>query len=548
MAEVARTQTQPAASYIHRQQCRHPSVPARHPDSPSHCRAILACSRFSTLVSIDLVSSGSVFDRIPDITTVPKRFPEFRTTFLTHHQDVNEKSRKFRLDDKHASHYGFRRCAAYPRELMGDAVTLSSLTGDLTVVVYANGDAGSRFAVGLGYHYGQEWVHVDYDLGSPTEEIWMDFGERAYHRMWEARAKHARDVAEHEDARYRQYFMKNAHLPHSIWAVRVVWGTWEADHFKVMVDVVECPGCCDGPYRTTTTVNDCYGLIMPGLMKTVSCSYELDLDQKVAWVDDCSGQQFALGDYGDYSHGDLVRIGNIFEDMRAAGMDREHLIDFPPAFRISGSTHMAWMENQDDLVFAGSCIGEEYLALHQPRAFSLPANEHVSLLLKALSTRLAGKHLVTAIIQCSDFYTVDEDGKRRDSGDDRAPSGSHHSTEAGILTPLCVIASPQVWRIERCCEQSMERFRSIREHFDAMADMVYYFMTFGVRLKYCSYHSQHQQIGNEQYDKSAVRSITTWRTQAPPYNGTRIERRKIWRLSSFQTCSVSGIWRIISAR
>ncbi|KAI6143488.1 hypothetical protein EDD17DRAFT_1659720 [Pisolithus thermaeus] len=42
----------------------------------------------------------------------------------------------------------------------------------------------------------------------------------------------------------------------------------------------------------------------------------------------------------------------------------------------------------------------------------------MSLLLKDLSTRLAGKHLVTAVIQCSDFYTVDNNGNRRDSGGD----------------------------------------------------------------------------------------------------------------------------------
>ncbi|KAI6019369.1 hypothetical protein PISMIDRAFT_687793 [Pisolithus microcarpus 441] len=53
-------------------------------------------------------------------------------------------------------------------------------------------------------------------------------------------------------------------------------------------------------------------------------------------------------------------------------------------------------------------VRDTSLALRQPKSISHPVNEHVSLLLKALSTRLAGKHLVTAIIQCSDFYTVDE--------------------------------------------------------------------------------------------------------------------------------------------
>ncbi|KAI6018956.1 hypothetical protein PISMIDRAFT_418006 [Pisolithus microcarpus 441] len=122
-----------------------------------------------------------------------------------------------------------------------------------------------------------------------------------------------------------------------------------------------------------------------------------------------------------------------------------------------------WMRNEDDLTLAGH---SEYthLALRKPKGISLPASERVSLLLKALSTRLAGKYLVTAVIQCSDFYTVDGEGNRRDSGDDSASANGNHPTEAGILAPLCTIASPQVWRNERepLCIQRMERFRSIR--------------------------------------------------------------------------------------
>ncbi|KIK19962.1 hypothetical protein PISMIDRAFT_13318 [Pisolithus microcarpus 441] len=264
------------------------------PDSPSHCKAILACTYGLSLISIDLVSTGSSFDRIPRIDTTPKTYPEFKTLYLAHHRDVNEKCRKFILDDKHASHYGFRRCATYPREFTGDTVTLSSVTGDLIVFVYANSDAGFCFVVGLGYHYGQEWVHVDSDGCFPTEEEnWTNFGRRAYLRMWEARAKHARDVAEHGDVRYGKHCMKHAHLPRSIWAARVVWGRGE-DDFKVMVDVVECPGCCDGPYSMTTTFNDPCGPDMPGLMMTVSCSYVLDLGEQLTYVDNCSGQRIAI--------------------------------------------------------------------------------------------------------------------------------------------------------------------------------------------------------------------------------------------------------------
>ncbi|KAI6000061.1 heterokaryon incompatibility protein-domain-containing protein [Pisolithus albus] len=433
------------------------------PDSPSHCRAILACTHFSVLISIDLVSSGSVFDRVPDIVTIPKAFPEFKTLYLAHHEDVDEKCRNFILDDKHVSHYGFRRCGTYPHEFTGDAVTLSSPTGDLSVVVYANSNAGFRFAVGLGYHLGQEWVHVDYDQGLPTEEAnWTDFGWGAYRRMWEARAKHARDMAKHGHVRHDNYCVKHAHLPRSIWAARVVWGRWE-DDFKIMVDIVNCSGCCDGP-RMTTTINDRNGLAIPGLTKTVSCSYLLHVDEWPARVDKCSSQRTALGDYGDYSSGNLVRIGNIFEDMRPTGCDPEDPTYCRTVFRVLRhglGISMCWTRKGDDLTLARHSE-HAYLALRQPKGISLPANEHVSLLLKTLSTRLAGKYLVTAIIQCSDFYLVDKDGNRRGWGDDSAPANGNHSTETGMLRPLHAIASPQVWSIEPPCIQRMERFRSIR--------------------------------------------------------------------------------------
>ncbi|KIK19989.1 hypothetical protein PISMIDRAFT_682743 [Pisolithus microcarpus 441] len=461
-----------------------PVVPL--PNSPSHCMALLACTTGLSLISIDLVSTGSSFDRIPDIDTIPKTYPTFKTLYLAHHEDVDEKCRNFILDDKHASYYGFKRSATYPREFTGDAVTFSSLTGDLVVVVYTNSDAGSYFAVGLGYHLGQAWVHVDYDLGSPTEEEnRTNFGRRAYDRMWEARANHARGVAEHGDVRYGQYFLKHAHLPRSVWAARVVCGRWE-DDFKVMVDVVECPGCCDGPHRTTITTNDWFGLDMPGLVNTVPRSHFLALDEGVAQFVDCSSQRIVLGDYGDYSSGELVRTGNIFEDMQPAGFNREDPTYLPTVFRVPCpgiGISMDWMNKEDALALARG-FERTKLVLCQPKGISLPANEHVSLLLKALSTRLAGKHLVTVTIQCSDFYTVDKDGNRRRSGDDSVPADGHHSTESGILTPLCMIASPQVWRGERFCKQRVERSRNIREHFDAMVD-------------------RRRPTGNEQFDKSA---------------------------------------------
>lgn len=198
----------------------------------------------------------------------------------------------------------------------------------------------------------------------------------------------------------------------------------------------------------TTTFNDYSGFATSGLMKTVCFSYSLRLDGWEVHLEKCSGQRIALGDYGDYSGGTLTCSGNLFEDMRTLGINPEGTAYCPVVSRVFGFERKRHcMKNEGDLAVAQG-TASTYLALHQPKGISLPATEDFALLLKALSTRLAGMHLVTTIIQCSDFYEIDEDGKRKDPGGDSVQNSGTHPTEAGILTPLCSISSPQVWRTE----------------------------------------------------------------------------------------------------
>ncbi|KAI6001746.1 hypothetical protein EDC04DRAFT_1059692 [Pisolithus marmoratus] len=136
--------------------------------------------------TLRLISRLYCFDGIPDIDTIPRTHPKFKTLYLIHYQDANEKRREFILDDKHALYHGFKRRNTFPRKFMGDVVGLSSITNDLVVIVYANEDTIPCFAVGQG------WVHVVYDGHLPTqEEHWTGFGRRVYDRMWKAHAKHA---------------------------------------------------------------------------------------------------------------------------------------------------------------------------------------------------------------------------------------------------------------------------------------------------------------------------------------------------------------------
>ncbi|KAI6137293.1 hypothetical protein F5141DRAFT_78682 [Pisolithus sp. B1] len=209
---------------------------------------------------------------------------------------------------------------------------------------------------------------------------------------------------------------------------------------------------------------------MPGPMNTVCRSYSLTLGGWLAEVDGCSGQRIRLGDYGDCVDGILICSGNVFEDMRILGIDPQVSAYFPVVSRVHSDVdwRMSCDGIQADVTTAYHATRDTHLALRQAKGISLPTNKHFMLLLKAFSTRLAGKHLVTTIIQCSEFYSVDRAGNRRDSEDDSAPDSGNPRTEAGISTPLYAIASPQVWRRELPCAQRRERFKSIREHFYAL--------------------------------------------------------------------------------
>ncbi|KAI6095841.1 heterokaryon incompatibility protein-domain-containing protein [Pisolithus croceorrhizus] len=270
-----------------------PIVPSR--DSPSHCRAILACMDLGGLVTIDLVFSGRSFARTSINSLLPAAYPEFETLHLIHHQDTNQTRCEFTLDDNLASYHGFTRRGTYPREFTGSTVALSSPADDLVVIVYANDDSRSCFAIGFGYYLGQEWVHVAAYGHFPTQdEGRTDFGRRAYNRMWTARAQHAESMPTRDGGSEDDRFIKHVHIPRSIWAANVVWSEWRAGDSTVLVDVVQCPGCCDGPCALTTIPSDSPSTFaMHGLMKTVSCSYTVTLDGREVLVDECPGQRIA---------------------------------------------------------------------------------------------------------------------------------------------------------------------------------------------------------------------------------------------------------------
>ncbi|KAI6142930.1 hypothetical protein BKA82DRAFT_4186494 [Pisolithus tinctorius] len=205
-------------------------------------------------------------------------------------------------------------------------------------------------------------------------------------------------------------------------------------------------------------------------MSVVSHSHRLKLDGWWVWLDKHAGQKIVLGDYGDYSDGNFKCDGNIFEDMRALGIDSMDPVYHPVVSRVSGD-QFYWHEfrdqNDHDLPYDDD---RKELELNRLKGYSLPANQHFVLLLKAYCTRLAGKYLVITIIQHSDVpLRIGCRAKRRDSGGELAPNNVNHFAD---LTPFYTVASPQVWRRDPACTQRRELFKTVRERFYALVNMI----------------------------------------------------------------------------
>ncbi|KAI6114726.1 hypothetical protein EDD16DRAFT_1597612 [Pisolithus croceorrhizus] len=141
--------------------------------------------------------------------------------------------------------------------------------------------------------------------------------------------------------------------------------------------------------------------------------------------------------------------------MRELGIDPTDSVYRPVVSRVSSCRHMLHrIQTQHEIVTTSGFWVP--LELHQPKGLSLPSNKESELLLKALSTCFSGKRLVKTVIECSQVHTVDREGRRKALG------GSELTFLPGILTPLCIIATPLAWNKGPASTQRRERFQNIR--------------------------------------------------------------------------------------
>lgn len=113
-----------------------------------------------------------------------------------------------------------------------------------------------------------------------------------------------------------------------------------------------------------------------------------------------------MGDYGRVENGNFKREGSIFEELKLLaaelGVDPTD-VAFHPVQRSVSDAYNTDVEsdNVTTKVWSGPA-----LVLCRPVGLSLPNNQHIVLLLKALSTRLTARCLVTRVIQCSTWHTT----------------------------------------------------------------------------------------------------------------------------------------------
>ncbi|KAI6106320.1 hypothetical protein EDD16DRAFT_1745798 [Pisolithus croceorrhizus] len=163
------------------------------------------------------------------------------------------------------------------------------------------------------------------------------------------------------------------------------------------------------------------------------------------------------------SDGSFKHYRNIFENMQELNIDTMGLAYNPDISHVSGCKHaFCHVQLPHDIVMTSGSSGKS-LALSRPMGLLLPNNEEFDLLLKALSTHLAGRHLMTTVVQCSELYEVNHEGEWRNL--ETALDHSAQSSDQGTFTPLCLIARPLAWHKELASKERRKQFKNIREHF-----------------------------------------------------------------------------------
>ncbi|KAI6030064.1 hypothetical protein EDC04DRAFT_118420 [Pisolithus marmoratus] len=480
--------------------------------SQSVFEARLACCRFvdSSPISIYLVSFKSTYYRyFGHSQTIHGATATFQLLYLNYREETRQKDFTFKIDDRALACEGFVQHCVFPKHVPlnseDNSVTLS-YTHHYAVIVYVNSEAGTCFALAIGYCSGYEWLHVISDtppaqqffvIGPATIDPWHSYAKRVYDLLWVVSPKHAPRVAQactpgitrlHREEE-GPCLIKHVHLPKSITGVQIVYRRLpQPNACFVMLDITRCAGCCVPPdvwqILDGVSTND---FDMPCLMLDhTPLNTEVKNNAEHRFLVDgvptsfmsavTESDEVKLGDYGLHTESAFVREGNLFEDIGSLTtnlhINPKDPIPRPTEHKVRPEDSTTRETNVIESVRLNRRLSQwEVLVMWDPKAYSLPIEPHVVSLLKRLPRHLdlEDRWLVTTVIECTDCSGAHTQGiigvppTWRNSGVFYKREGYRNTLST--TTPLFVSKKPLLWREEKTDKSTRSLFEDIRKYF-----------------------------------------------------------------------------------
>ena len=175
---------------------------------------------------------------------------QFCELYLRYQDTLLPRDTIFEVDDSAIIEKGFVYRGAYPTEITGTAITLTS-TLSLCVKFYSDSQNVCCFAVGFGQCLGQDWIHFSAGDGLPhySGYSWKCHVEKEYEEMAVRGPEHARSMAEarSRSERYGRVCITRTCLPKSAWALQTSCAVWERARIGVRFEIFRDLG-----FSTTT--------------------------------------------------------------------------------------------------------------------------------------------------------------------------------------------------------------------------------------------------------------------------------------------------------
>ncbi|KAI5981754.1 hypothetical protein EDC04DRAFT_3082815 [Pisolithus marmoratus] len=421
------------------------------------------------LMTIHLPFLGSTRFRTFGITEYPRKM-KFQQHLLPY-KETEYPTFTFKLQDQTLSHDGFVMdhdwCVGV--EVKDGSVTLSS-DNDFAAIAYLRGK-DTRFLVLLSYSFGGQ--ASTFAIVATKDFKWelVFLRLRALKRLFNSNHKPRRDD---------KHLMQHIHIPGSIQSARVVHSVPSDSSVgcTVTIDIAKCSGCCAYEERSRDHVVETPRI--PGLMWNclrgelpqpchLSEHYPVIPFPRIE-------SEFKPGDYGRVpQNGDKFRPeGNIIEFATCLGLG-----PFEDDIRGIRLPELESVQPWRSLLLSVPGHGNSHhLDMYDGTGWTLQANQQVVLLLKALSSRLAGRLLVTTVIRYSDpldlcprLYSTFAPRNRLDLD----------AWEPLLrFPPLCLVVMPMTW-----C-QTFESFRLVDIDQELMTMLLKIIDTFSVLVGWVS--------------------------------------------------------------